>query len=92
MNGQFSEISNSIVREKQTETTLIHFPSIRLGKRKPRILAAHSVGKTMGKQDSVTSVDIQYGTPVGKSPAKLHGFYSLPKQSTTRNLSQRCTG
>lgn len=81
--------SNSIIREKQIEITpWIHFPAIRLGKRKPKILVAHSVSKIIGKQHSDVTMDIQYGTtPMGKSPSKLH----RPNNPTVRNLFQRYT-
>lgn len=45
------KICSNSIREKQLKPHFdIYFPPIRLGKRKPIILATHSVGKTMGKQ------------------------------------------
>lgn len=90
VNGQFSEnmLKLNYKRKANWNHTLIHFPAIRLGKRKPKILVAHSVSKIIGKQHSDVTMDIQYGTtPMGKSPAKLH----RPNNPTVRNLFQRYT-
>lgn len=76
MNGQFSEylLKLSHKKKKQIETTFQYISHLSdQGKRKPKILAAHSVDKTMGKQHSTISVDMHcVTTPMEKSPAKLH--------------------